>query len=118
MNAERDKSASLRQKLEDTWKQLRQAEQAAKFDESAVRTIAARQAQLVTEMTTIHARVQNQIHALLTPEQRIRADDSRPSIKDGGPGCFPPPMDVGAPGCFPPPPEWRSSRMMRHCDGD
>ena len=106
VQAEWDKIAPLRQKLEDSLKQLRQAEQTAKFDETAVRAIATNQAQIITEMSVSHARTRSQIHALLTPEQRARADKLRPPMGDGGPGLFPPPM------------ESRSPREMRHRDCD
>jgi Spy/CpxP family protein refolding chaperone len=103
VQADRDKSAPLLRNLEDSWKQLRQAELAAKFDEAAVRSIAASQAQLVMEMTVGHARTRSQIHALLTPEQRTCAAKLRPPMEDGGPGFFHPPM------------EERSHREMLHC---
>lgn len=101
MQAERDKSAPLRQKLDDTWKQLRQAEQAAKFDEKEVRTIATNQAQLITEMTVVHVRTQNQIHSLLTPEQRAIAKKLRPPMEEHGPGHLPPPGEMNGPWCRP-----------------
>ena len=91
LQAERDKSAPLRKKLEDNRQQLRKAELAAKFDEAAVRTIAARQAQLVTEMMVARARAHNQILSLMTPEQRTIAEKLRPPMEERGPGHFPPP---------------------------
>ncbi len=101
MQSERDKSTSLRQKLDDTWKQLRQAEQAAKFDEKEVRTIATNQAQLITEMTVVRVRTQNQIHSLLTPEQRAIAKKLRPPMEEHGPGHLPPPPGKNGPWCRP-----------------
>lgn len=106
LQAERDKSLPLRQKLEDTWNRLRQSEQAATFDEAVVRTIAASQAQLVTEMTVGHARMQNQINALLTQEQRAAAEKFRPPWEAGCPEGFPLPVKDCAP------------REIGHCGGE
>lgn len=115
VQAERDKSAPLRQKLEDTWKKLRQAEQAAKFDEAAVRTIAASHAQWLTEMMVARARAQNQIHALLTTEQCAIADKLRPPIDDGGPGHFRLPRHESGPGHSRPPRQKSDYGDMPHC---
>ena len=99
--AERDKSRPLREKLEASRKQLRQAERAAKFDEAAVRAISATQAQLITELTVISARTHNQINALLTPEQRALAERLRPPMDEQGAGHRRPMRDHG-PGPMPP----------------
>jgi Spy/CpxP family protein refolding chaperone len=66
----RDKVAPLRQSLDANRDQLRQAARADTFDEVAVRTLAASQAAAKTELMVERARMQNQIHAVLTPEQR------------------------------------------------
>jgi Spy/CpxP family protein refolding chaperone len=78
LQAERDNSAPLRQKLEVNLKLLHQVELAEKFDEAVVRTIATSQAQLFAEMIVVRARAQNQIHSLLAPEQLAIAEKLRP----------------------------------------
>jgi Spy/CpxP family protein refolding chaperone len=75
LQAERDNSSPLRQKLEVNRKQLHQAEEAAKFDEATVRTIAESQAQLIAEMMVARTRVRNQIRSLLPPEQLAIAEN-------------------------------------------
>jgi Spy/CpxP family protein refolding chaperone len=115
VQAERDMSAPLRQKLEESWTQIRQAEQAAKFDEAAVRTIATSQAQRLTDMMVARARAQNQIHALLTTEQRAIVDKLRPPIDDGGPGYFRLPRHECGPGHFRPPGQMCVYGGMPHC---
>jgi len=78
LQAERDNSAPLRQKLEVNLKLLRREELAEEFDEAAVRNIATSQAQLVAEMMVSLARARNQIHSLLTLEQHAIAEKPRP----------------------------------------
>jgi Spy/CpxP family protein refolding chaperone len=101
--AEREKSTPLQQKLADNQRQLRQVAQATKFDEAAVRQIAVRQAQLLSELMVTRARAQNQIHSLLTPEQQARAAKFPPPGGMRGPGEFPPPVPDCGHGGFPPP---------------
>lgn len=111
--AEREKDKALRQELRATGKQVRQAGEAAKFDEQGVRKLAARQAQLLTEQLVNHLRSRHELYALLTPEQRERfaklgppGAGHRPPPPPGareGHHCQPPPPDCGAPPFGPPP---------------
>jgi protein CpxP len=80
--AEQDKVAPLKEKLQKGREQLRVAAEQQPFDEAAVRALAADQAEIRTEMIVSHARVKNQIHALLTPEQREKAEQMRSSMKE------------------------------------
>jgi periplasmic protein CpxP/Spy len=98
IRAERGKNASLRQKLIENEKRLRQAGQAAKFDEAAVRSIAAQQAQLLSEQMVARARTQHQIFALLTPEQQARAEKFPPLGAMPAPFGPPGPGGPGGPG--------------------
>jgi Spy/CpxP family protein refolding chaperone len=90
--AEREKSAPLMEKLAGYRKQLRDATQATTFDEAAVRGIATNQAQVEVELTVSRARVQNQINALLTADQRALEEKLHPPM---GPG----PVRPSRPGC-------------------
>jgi protein CpxP len=62
---------------------MAEAVKAQPFDEGAVRSLAAAQAGIRTELTVARARMQNRIHAVLTPEQRILAEKLRPMMHDG-----------------------------------
>lgn len=81
LRAEWEKSAPLRQELKANWKHLRRVEQAEMFDEVAVRAIAMRQAQLVSEMIVARTLARNQIHSLLTPKQCTIAEELWPPCK-------------------------------------
>jgi Spy/CpxP family protein refolding chaperone len=72
--SEREQIAPLRQQMRQNRRQIHQAALAVPFDEAAVRTLAAAQAEARTEMIVAHARVKNQVHAVLTPEQREKAE--------------------------------------------
>ena len=80
--AEQEKVAPLRQQMKEGREQLHAVIVKQPFDEAAVRTLAAGQAEIRTEMIVSHARVKNQIHALLTPEQREKAEQMRSSMKE------------------------------------
>jgi protein CpxP len=80
--AEQDKVAPLKEQLRKGREQLRVVTEQQPFDEAAVRALAADQAEIRTEMIVSHARVKNQIHALLTPEQREKAEQMRSSMKE------------------------------------
>ncbi len=81
LQAEQDSNAPLREQLAGYRKQLKQASLAATFDEGAVQTIAANQAQIISQLIVSHARTKNQINALLTPEQRSLAEKVGPMHK-------------------------------------
>jgi protein CpxP len=75
MDEHQNKVAPLRQNLDDSRDKLRQAAKADTFDEAAVRALATSQAATKTELMVERARMQNQINALLTPEQRKLAEE-------------------------------------------
>jgi Spy/CpxP family protein refolding chaperone len=75
MEGHRTKVAPLRQNLDDSRDKLRKAAKADTFDEAAVRSLATSQAATKTELMVERARLQSQIHALLTPEQRKLAEE-------------------------------------------
>jgi periplasmic protein CpxP/Spy len=93
ITADREKSAPLMEKMEEKRKQLFEAATAEKFDEAAVRTLAAQKAELEVEMTVSRAKVRSSINAILTPEQRAKADKMRPQGMQPGRGMMPPPPE-------------------------
>jgi len=92
LQAEQTKNAPLRQQLVTNRQQLKQATQAATFDEAAVKTIADSQAQIISQLIVSHASTRSQINALLTPDQRTLAEKLRTARTGfhghpGGPEC-------------------------------
>jgi Spy/CpxP family protein refolding chaperone len=84
---EQDRSAELREKMRENRRQLRHAEEKAPFDEKAVRALAAKQSELLTEQIVSRAKLRNQMDAILTPEQRKLLERMRPEEGEGrGPG--------------------------------
>lgn len=81
LKAEQEKNAPLREQLAANRKQVKQATLAATFDEAAVQSIAAGQAQIISQLIVSHARTKSQINALLTPEQRSLAEKMGPKNK-------------------------------------
>ena len=95
--ADREKSAPHMEKMEEKRKQLFEAATAEKFDEAAIRTLAAQKAELEIEMTVSRAKNRNSINAILTPEQRAKAGKMRPEGMPGR-GMMPPsPEDMPRP---------------------
>lgn len=92
ITADREKSAPLMEKMEEKREQLFEAATAEKFDEAAVRTLAAQKAQLEVEMTLSRAKIRSSINAVLTPEQRAKAEKMRPQGTPGR-GMMPPPPE-------------------------
>jgi protein CpxP len=78
LETERERVAPLRQTLGETREKIRLAVEAEPFNEAAVRALAASQNETRTEMIVSRARVQSQIFALLSPDQRERAKKFRP----------------------------------------
>lgn len=99
ITADREKNSPLMEKMEEKMEQLFEATTAEKFDEAAVRTLAAQKAELEVEMTVSRAKIRNSINAVLTPEQRAKAEKMRPK---GTPGCR----------MMPPPPEYMPRQVM------
>lgn len=79
ITADREKGASLMDKMEEIRGQLFEAATAEKLDEATVRTLAAQKAELEVEMTVSRAKIRNSINAVLTPEQRAKAEKMRPN---------------------------------------
>jgi Spy/CpxP family protein refolding chaperone len=80
---QRQKTAPLRQQMMQNKNELRTLTGADSFDEAAVRSLATAQAELKTEMIVARAETRSRIHALLTPEQREKADELMAQGKKG-----------------------------------
>jgi len=80
VKAEQEKTEPLRQQLFENRDKFRQTTFSEKFDEAAVRAIAAKQAQIQTELMVSHAKTKSEIFALLTPEQRTLAQKLGPMM--------------------------------------
>jgi periplasmic protein CpxP/Spy len=76
LEAERPNVQPLVQQLLEGRRQMAAAEKDG-FDEAKVRTIAAQQAQNITELIVIKERVQSKVYQVLTPEQRTKFDQMR-----------------------------------------
>lgn len=72
MTQERPTLKPLMQQMAQGQNQLRTLELSGNFDENQVRTIAAQQSQTMTELTVQRARIQSQMVALLTPDQKTK----------------------------------------------
>ena len=83
LQSERETTAPLQKSLQANREALRQGAQADTFDEAAVRNLAESQAATRTELIVARLRTQNRIHALLTPEQRAKAEKLRPMHREG-----------------------------------
>ncbi|HEV7475369.1 MAG TPA: Spy/CpxP family protein refolding chaperone [Pyrinomonadaceae bacterium] len=62
-------------KLEEIHKQLDAATANGQFDEAQVRTLANQQAQLEADMMVEHLRAKSKVFAILTAEQRVKAEE-------------------------------------------
>jgi protein CpxP len=83
-DAQRSTEDERHAKLEDIRKQIDAATANGQFDETAVRTLANQQAQLMADEIVDHARIHSKIYGLLTAEQRTKADQMMK--RHGGPG--------------------------------
>ena len=66
--------APLHQKMEDTDKQLEAATANGQFDEAQVRTLATQKGQLMADAIVEHERMKSKLFAILTPDQRVKAE--------------------------------------------
>lgn len=73
-SAERTRTEEFRRQHDEARDAIEKLTSSAKFDESAVRTLAGKQSAAATELIVAQARTRNQIYALLTPEQRQLAE--------------------------------------------
>lgn len=71
----------LREALATNRDKVRVLVNAESFDENAVRSLAAEEATTRTELLVLRTRMQQQIKALLTPEQRTLAERLQPGMK-------------------------------------
>jgi Spy/CpxP family protein refolding chaperone len=79
--SEREKAAPLRQQLAENREKIRQAVEAEPFDEAAVRALAQSQNETRVELAVSRARTKSRIFALLSPEQREKANRLGPMGK-------------------------------------
>lgn len=68
-------ASGIHAKLEEVHKQLGAATANGQFDETQVRTLATQQAQLEADMTVEHFRAMSKVFSILTPEQRVKAEE-------------------------------------------
>jgi protein CpxP len=98
MEAQRAAGEERHAKLDEIRKQIDAATANGQFDEAVVRPLASQQAQLMADEMVDHLRMHSQLYALLTPEQKTKADQMM-KRHGGGPGRGP-----GGPGHHGPPP--------------
>jgi protein CpxP len=72
MTQERPTLKPLMQQMEQGENQLRQLELSGNFSEDQARTIAAAQSQNATELMVQHARIENELIQILTPDQKTK----------------------------------------------
>lgn len=86
-DAEDAKAEPFHQQLGAAHRALEEATAKGQFNESQIRTIAASQAQAMTELTVLRTRKDAAIYQVLTPEQRAKLDQFREEHQppDGGP---------------------------------
>lgn len=82
---EREKATTQQKKASELRQQLRQAEQAASFNEAAVRSAAAALAGIETERIVSRAKTRFRIQSVLMPAQRTLAEKLRPEPGDLSP---------------------------------
>ena len=74
------------EQLEPLHEQTEKLTHAATFDEAAVRALAAKVAQLETELHVIHSRAENATFNLLTPEQKAKLEELHKMMQAREPG--------------------------------
>jgi len=72
LDKERPTVQPLIAQLAQTHQKMRALEEASSFDEAAVRTLAAQQAQTMTELIVQKARIKSELIAVLTPDQKTK----------------------------------------------
>ena len=72
MSQERSTLKPLMQQLSSSRQQLQQMALSGSFDEAAARTVAQQQTQAMTELAVQHARIQSQLVAVLTSDQKTK----------------------------------------------
>lgn len=84
--AEREQTAPLQAKLRQEHSALRTAIHAGTAEEADIRTQVAAQAESKAELMIRRAATRNEIHAVLTPEQRVLAAEKFDARHSGGKG--------------------------------
>lgn len=74
LTAERANVEPLFAQFATNWRQMRETTKGGQFDEAQVRAVADSQARTVAEMIVVKERVKSKVYAVLTPEQRAKAD--------------------------------------------
>jgi periplasmic protein CpxP/Spy len=72
LDKERPTVQPLITQLAQTHQKMRTLEEASSFDEAAVRTLAAQQAQTMTELIVQKARIKSELIAVLSPDQKTK----------------------------------------------
>ncbi len=85
-NQQHQEKQGLREQMQASRDALHQAKKANPFNEADFRAKAAVQAELKTDMMVAHAKLKQQIHALLTPEQQEKADQLGDMMGERGKG--------------------------------
>ena len=86
MEATESSAQGIHAKMEEIHKQIEAATANGQFDETQVRTLANQQAQIQADMMVEHLRAKSKIFAVLTPEQRTKAEEMHQRMGPGGPG--------------------------------
>ena len=81
LEAEKPKIAPLVMDLATGHKALQTATNEGNFNEAQIQTIAAKQGETIAALIVEKERVKTQIYAVLTPEQRAKAEELRTRIE-------------------------------------
>lgn len=100
MEKEHETMGKFRQSMDEGRKAMDDLAMSDEFDAAKAKTLADKQAKKLSEMIMTKVQLQNQIFAVLTPEQRILAKRIRPLLQPPGMG----PMGGGPAGPSCPPP--------------
>lgn len=88
MEAEKPVVQPLIQQVAAQRQELRQATSNGQFNEAQVQELATKQGQTMTQLIIAKERVKAQIFAVLTPEQRAKAEQMHSRFMGRGPGRF------------------------------
>ena len=80
LQSEKPKMQPLMQQLKQERQEMSSLTESGTFDEAAVRAAAGKQAQTETDLAVERARVKSQIFAVLTPDQRSKAQQMEKSF--------------------------------------
>src|SRR5882672_6378134 len=91
MESAETSAEGIHAKLEEVHKQIDAATANGQFDEAQVRTLANQKAQLEADMMVEHLRAKSKVFAILTPEQRTKAEEMHKRMGPGHREGPPPP---------------------------